>query len=274
MKVLCTAPGKFGDILWALPTVRALAGAAGEPVDICLSKSYGAEPFRELIAGADYVGTVWVDPDWIITREGTPMQPRHPPRLDDSQGRIIELSYQRWPLNALPVDTYLSVVGQWGAELPKLDLQTPWLSINGPRQGPPHQIVVGFTDEWFELKVGLVRLLEQNLFPGEMTGYITCAPGSRWTTENAREADTWLEAAQRIADAQLFLGDCSALHILAYALGKSCILVEPSEARHNFIFWPFGMDGPRIRCVKGNDGKPTFDARHTVDALRGALNAS
>jgi hypothetical protein len=69
----------------------------------------------------------------------------------------------------------------------------------------------------------------------------------------------------------VFLGDCSAWHVLAMAMGIPVVLVEPLEARWNPIFYPLGMDGPQVTMVRGNDGNPTFDARHVADALTRAL---
>ena len=62
--------------------------------------------------------------------------------------------------------------------------------------------------------------------------------------------------------------------VLAVALGVPAVIVEPNPMRHNPIFWPLGMDGPQVTCVKGGDGKPTHDARHTADVLREKLKAT
>jgi len=63
------------------------------------------------------------------------------------------------------------------------------------------------------------------------------------------------------------------------------LVVEPEEARHHPIFWPGSEvreDGhwtPRrtrlgrtIVPVIGGDFRPTFDARHTADAVRWAVD--
>ena len=100
--------------------------------------------------------------------------------------------------------------------------------------------------------------------------------GGRWGDTPfsiATHSCTWPQAARHIRHAKVFLGDCSALHVLAVALGTPVVLVEPMEARWNPIFYPLGMDGA-VQVVKGNDGRPTWDARHVGDVLRERLGAS
>ena len=80
------------------------------------------------------------------------------------------------------------------------------------------------------------------------------------------EGSNWVDAAAKIKKAKFFLGCCSALHVLACALGKSVVMVEPNAARHNPIFDPYGKTG-RVHLVCGNDGLPTHDSRHVREAL-------
>jgi hypothetical protein len=47
--------------------------------------------------------------------------------------------------------------------------------------------------------------------------------------------------------------------------------MEPAEARWNDVFYPYGKID-RVRLVTGTDGRPTFDARHCMDAIREVLN--
>ena len=58
---------------------------------------------------------------------------------------------------------------------------------------------------------------------------------------------------------------------VACALGKPCVLIEPNPHRHGDLFYPYGKTGSRVTLVVGNDGKPTFDARHCADAIWEAL---
>ena len=76
-----------------------------------------------------------------------------------------------------------------------------------------------------------------------------------------------------MTNAQIVLGCCSALHVLAVALGKRCVSMEPAEARWNPIFYPLGTTG-RVKLVMGSDNRPTFDARAVRQAVEEALRAT
>jgi hypothetical protein len=267
-------PGRFGDILWSLPTVRAIAKTIGrEAVDLAISAKYGS--IAPLIRQQPYIGHVHVLADWQV-QETAPMTPWQAPVDPSAYDRVIHLGYQRWPMNALPLEHYFNAVSQWGRELAPIDLKTPWIDAPLGPLHVPARCVVGFTDEWFELKYGIWELLRQDPIADQAgAGWLSISgiPGSRWRTEGGHVSDLgWIGAAEAIGGAHVFLGCCSALHVLACAMGTPAIIVEPSEARWHPIFWPFGMDGPRVTCVKGNDGKPTFDARHVRDAIKQAIH--
>lgn len=265
MNLLCTHPGRHGDLLWALPTVRALH-EAGHTVDLALSPKYSS--LQALIQQQAYVRTVQIVPDWDV-REDAPISPRMPRLLPTAwpfYGRLVHLGYDGWPQSVLPRYVYDTVqIEHPSLPIAALDLERPWITTDLLRI---HDLALGFSDEWFELKYGIYSLVAQDYAP--MT---ICAVGSRWDVEGGwiGGAVGWEEAAARIAESHYFLGCCSALHVLACAVGTPCVIVEPSEARWNPIFWPFGMDGPRVRVVRGTDGRPTFDARHVRDAVADAL---
>jgi hypothetical protein len=152
------------------------------------------------------------------------------------------------------------------------ELRRPW--ITAPYQNiTPAALATAFTEAWFELKLGLVECLSHVEIAGAPDGVVLTPPGSRWDTEAGFPGCTWVAAAWLIARSTVVLADCSALHVLAVALGKPVLLYEPMEARWNPIFYPLGMDGPEVTMIRGGDGKPTIDARHTAEYLRKALEA-
>lgn len=283
MRILTTFPGKFGDILWALPTVRAISEGAGKPVDFLTSKQYGTPEFLDLLQQQGYIQHVYTDPDWIV-EHSAPMQPVQPPRFaalspsdftrmalphlpEQTYDQVIHLGYPSWPEAPLPSYTYK--VGQLAFPgIAQLDLARPWVEVQDPYS--PTELVVGFSDEHFELKVGITVLLDRDAM-------LVVAPhNSRWGFERPvgmyplRCCD-WVEAAGIIRSSGLFFGCCSALHVLACALGKRCVIMEPNEHRWNSIFWPYGQDDFRVTLVKGNDGRPTFDSRHCADTIAKVL---
>lgn len=264
MKILCTFPGRFGDLLWALPTIRALSESYGQPVDLLICGEFaGLVP---LLIQQPYLASVTADPGWGL---GAGWQP---PVVWEEADRIFHLGYRRWPELPLPLEIDQTV--RVDRELAPLDLTRPWITTRIPAQTPRREVAVGWSDCHFELKVGLLELLFTNWTGPKGSAFILPPAGSRWVTEQRYTPTDWRQAAQRIANTQVFLGDCSALHVLAVALGKPCVLVEPMEARWNPIFYPCGKTGPQVTLVTGLDGQPTFDARHCAEALQAALERS
>jgi hypothetical protein len=78
----------------------------------------------------------------------------------------------------------------------------------------------------------------------------------------------WSVTAQIAQGAQCYLGCLSSQWVLANALGKRCVVVEPNEHRWHPVFY---RDAPQNHLVRGNDGRPTFDARHAGDVLEEVL---
>ncbi len=269
-RILCTFPGRAGDLLWALPTVRAISESLGYPVDLQIAGEF--EGMLELLRLQPYLGHCSANPHWDMTQGWAAPMPVGTPERTYERG--IHLGYRRWPEEPLPIEVYTQCRStQVGLPLPLVDLTRPWITV---KDLPARQVAVGWTDCYFELKYGLmelvfeprIKLSEKGLHP-----YTLVAPGSRWATEGGYSPTDWLEAARRIAGSEVFLGDCSALHVLAVALGKPCVIYEPMEARWNPIFYPLGKVGPQVTLVVGNDGLPTQDARHTAETLKAVLNA-
>jgi len=280
MRILCTFPGRYGDLLWALPAIRALSRRLDTPIDLTIAGEFAN--ILPLLARQPYLGHVWADPDWALE----PNQPTPPPRraramLERTHDQTFHLAYRGWPQRALPFETLDCLNRRTeGSPLRRaslladadLDLSTPWITVDGP--GPPTELAVGFTEAWFELKLGLLVCLDPTLPP-----YLQLTPpGSRWTTEGAGRvsvlAADWLTHARTIRNADRFFGDCSALHVLACALGTPVLLMEPMDGRWNDIFYPYGKTGPRVTLITGGDGRPTFDARHCRDAIDTARSSA
>jgi hypothetical protein len=274
--ILCTFPGKFGDLLWALPTVRAISETFGEPVDLQICQSpKDFSTILPLVRVQPYIGTAEVNGFWQPREEGpSPFTPRRPEETPPNYTHTFHLGYHGWPMQPLPLEIYAIAQQQYAGVLAPLDLDRPWITLLHDNIPDMPKIVIGFSDEWFELKLGVTLLLDEAydcypLFPA----------GSRWDMETAsiwadaiwdRHPSNWLSAAAFIKRSRLFLGCCSALHVLSCAMDGKTLIMEPNAARHHPIFWPYGQTDhhPRVRCVLGGDGKPTFDARHVREAVQ------
>lgn len=267
MKILCTFPGRHGDLLWALPTLRAIARSTDQPVDLLVSEKYGS--LCPLIERQPYVGRAIVEPGWPVV-ESAPMSPRMPPVMPEGYDRYLHLGYEGWPSAPLPYE----ILGIAEKQLPitpsHFDLLDPWIAK--PYDLPAAQIIVGWSEEWFELKLGLTEILQHRLnTPYETYRIVNVSTSPRWQAETSLHATDWVTAAAWLHSGQIFVGCCSALHVLAVGCGRDVIAVEPSSMRLHEIFWPLGKDGTRVRIVRGIDGQSTFDGRHLVEAVQARL---
>lgn len=263
MRVLCTFPGKHGDLLWALPTVRAIAETIDAPVSLLISP--WIQSLAPLVQQQGYVERVWVDETWA-TQDTAPMTPIRPPSMVSGvYDVVLHLGYRGWPREPLPYEVQRIARSQWHMRaIREIDLSCPWITAR-PSLDPAGwhpSVVIGFTDEWFELKFGLAELLDafQPFWIGD---------SPRWDHEAGYAPTDWLHAVEALVEAQVCVADCSAVHVLAVAMGKRVIVVEPNPHRHHPIFYP--LANPRVQLLTGNDGHPTFDARHLVDAVKAAL---
>lgn len=286
-RILATFPGRHGDLLWALPTVRAISESYGHPVDLQIAGEFGT--ILPLLAPQPYLGAIFADPRWGLTPPNEwQAPPAWPPRREGGTSehfseppdplvtydRVYQLGYRRWPELPLPLEIDQTV--RVDREVAPLDLTRPWITA------PPtetrwfdagyrrRRIAVGFTECYFELKYGLTKLITKHHGDWRVQ---TCMGGGRWFSEAGEGSHTWAEAAQLISQAEIFVGDCSGLHVLAVALGVPVVLVEPMEARWNPIFYPCGKSGPQVLLVTGLDGQPTWDARHLAEAIEKVLHA-
>lgn len=273
-QILCTFPGRLGDILWSLPTARAIALANGGTVSFAIAGEFGA--LASLLETAPYLQHVLVLDTWGVH----PPDEWCAPGVEGFNYRVVHLGYRGWPQAPLAQAIYTQTSQEY-RDLPMmpLDLATPWLTAE-PFPGVRPAYVEGWTECWFELKVGLRTLLWDTLVskslryaaPGKFP--VNVSTTGRWAQEYGVAGCDWLTTARWLASTQVCLTDCSAVHVLACALGIPVVMVEPMEARHNPIFYPYGMDGPQVTMVKGQDGKPTTDARHVADVLRPYLEAA
>ena len=288
-QVVCTMPGRFGDILWALPTVRAIARYHDQKVELAVSAKY--ERIVPLVtAGArEYISRAYGVDSWVV-EETAPMTPSRPPALWRALklAKVVHhLGYEEWPKTQLPYD----IMARAGVGLsdvfsliPRREAATgaalsgehirgllsPWIQV-APSDFPP-DISIGFTDEWAELKVGLILALA-DAFPTH-TMEVVVPAGSRLIEEwpilrsiyrvSVTKTDL-LTAARIIRGSKVFVGCLSSLGVLAQSMGVPGVFVEPSTERHHPIFWT--NCGERSTLVLGNDDKPTFDARHMVIAV-------
>ncbi len=175
-----------------------------------------------------------------------------------------------WPLSKTLAEGYWLTAAEQVPGLKPLDLERPWIKpVDMGERGS--DVVVGFTDNWFELVFGLFELVSGAFDEEDASFTVLCQAGSRWNTEARWFARDWLRTADVLSKSKVFFGCCSALWVLANALGKRTVIAEPMEGRWDKVFW---LEHARNVMVMGGDGKPTWDARACVQTLRKALEGA
>lgn len=283
-------PGRYGDLFWALPTIRAMSERAGKLAHLLLptdpANTTPWVPLLPLLEAQPYIGQATVVPGWSITQDA-PRAPRMPDErtldaLGAPYGIAAALGYEHWPEEPLPYEAAKLGGCAYAAKFQDREFFRPW--VHAPKvwhHQPYPTIAVSWTDRYFELKLGILSEIRR-LMPGVYVQWLAQA-GSRMEEAGASAA-TFEDLANLFAQTDVLLTDCSAAHVLACGIGVPHVLVvEPEEARHHEIFWPGSLTklnpwqqrdteiGRRVRPVLGGDGRPTFDSRHTIHALARAL---
>jgi hypothetical protein len=123
---------------------------------------------------------------------------------------------------------------------------------------------IAFTDEWVELKVGLICSTHKH---SQRHPMLLLQRDSRLAKEFSfpsgllRETVDVKNLAAWIGQAEYLVTDKSLARVLAYAMGIPTCVVEPSEPRHNPVFDPPASWRKDTGVLNG------FDARGLVEML-------
>jgi hypothetical protein len=220
-RVAVTFSGKYGDILWSLPTVRELAKMWG-PVDFYCMPAF--ESICDLLKMQPYIGVARGLPGWGYQSDACGAQPREHPLISGYE-RVFDLTYPTWP--DMPLVQFTAKTA--GVALP--DQPLPFLENVAPCCLPPVDIAYNFK---FPEKVEiflfpLVRALSERL------GRPVFAKGCMMPG--------WVDTALIISAARLFVGDRSSNQVIAHGLGKPTLIYETDTGRHSPIFsCPYGRE--------------------------------
>lgn len=264
MSILFTHPGKLGDLLWAMPTVKAIAG--GGQVDLMVS-GY-CKPLVSLLAAQSYIRKVILYERWEL-KGGAPEEAWNPGPVGFREGEyqeVIHLGYRNWPAPTLG-EYYPKLMREtYGLDL-KVDFNQPWLEAT-PWDMTENKIVCTFSNEFIETKVGWLQAL-WNQFPDEEFVLVR-APGSRMSefSIDMPKIDAELPAlAQIMASAKLVVTCNSVGHPLASGLGKKCIIAEPQKMRQQAVF----KSAISRNTYWGSEASPSINSYELVNLVRACL---
>lgn len=238
---LCTHPGKFGDILWSLPTAREFCKLDGRPVDFAIRPPYRS--LIPLLSAQKYIADVFVIENWESTGSPFGDQPWESPphgRIGIDYTIVTDLGY-RSPPRDLGCARFLAA--QHGMNLPETGFY-PFLTVvpssaapTAPKKNRYIGVGIGGREMeqqmkfWVEIsKVTQIQLLDLSKFG-------------------------WLEAGTALDDVQCvaFVGSRSSLRVLALGLGKSTIIFEPHPGR-NLVPHRAGAGAREVRVTTIQQG--------------------
>lgn len=212
--VLCTAPGKLGDILWALATVREISRIHGKKVDFVTMPEYA--PLGALLREQSYIDKAGVVLDWRKEHSNYGDQPWRPPReVEKGYWKTYHLGYRRPP--GVPAPQPLIDYVAWQQHLLLREPVVPFITVPGHEKPEGRWAAVGFNEQHAEEKAEFCK---------ELQGW---TEGIEWVDVTKKP---WVEAARAIQQAELFVGCRSSNWVLACGLGKETITFEPNVQRH------------------------------------------
>lgn len=214
-KPLCTFSGKFGDILFSLATVRLVAEREQTPVDFICMPAY--KSLLPLVRKQSYICHAVTEPSWITTGSPFGDQPWKPPALlEVGRNKVYHLTYRRHPM------TQGITLADAIAKNAVVNLRPePWIKVD--------------RGKWKKHKPMVCWSFNDDPTRGQKLAFIqslrTRFPKLSFVSVDWHHVPDWIDAAQIIQESLFFIGDMSAMHVLAHAIGKRCLIYEPSLDR-------------------------------------------
>jgi hypothetical protein len=224
--MLFTHPGKMGDAIWSLASVKWLAE---DRADLTLS-GY-CHPLAPLLSAQSWIKNVTIDFDWHVEWSA-------PPKPWACPGLVaVHLGYREWPQPTL-IEYYPKLLLQEYGWNTTPNFELPWLYVGNAKH---NEIVLSFSCEYAENKAGyILHLLKA--FP-EQKFVLALTAGSRlfkdfnFPFKHLRvEVCSLLRLAELMSSAPLVITCNSVGHPLAAALGARAIIAEPNTMRHQPTF--------------------------------------
>lgn len=255
-RYLCTFSGKFGDILWSLPTAKYIAEKiVGQSVDFAVMPYYAN--LLPLLVEQDYISKAFVIPHWLRVHSNHGDQPWQPPdQLELPDGRqLIEI---RQPdKDGFPDDAYaydkvwhLTYRGHPGISAPEMPLVkfTAWQQgitlddatvvpfIKAPEKLGHNPDEIAFSSGLFSKVAAQNRLVSycfNEQYAEQKKQFFEACWAERGELEFINVGEMgWREAAWVISQSKAFVGCRSANWVLAIGLGKKTFTFEPHPSRH------------------------------------------
>lgn len=222
-KYLATFSGRYGDILWSLPTVRELSKLVGSPLDFIMMPEYAS--LIPLLDAQSYIDKAAVLGNWFCYHSNFGDQPWNPPVDFPQYEKVWHLGYRVHPDRPLIAFTAY----QQGIGLPTEVM--PFIEVPGVIEPIVNAVAVAYNDQYLQIKQEFFGQLKEMLEAHGLAVFQT--NGMDWCT-----------AARTMKESFCYVGDKSSNHVLAHAVGqKNVFIYEPHPAKH-----PYGSLGPVFGC--------------------------
>lgn len=226
-KVLTTFSGKYGDILWSLPTVREISRISGEPVDFACMPQYAS--LIDLLNEQEYIDKAYVLTDWQMLHSNFGDQPWNPPghngclsghECHAGKGYVHcwHLGYRQHPGHAMGGhEMQLIDYTAWQQGIKFRDNPLPFLSVSSmPDKAANTFIAVAFNEQYKELKERFMIAFSTPDMPEivQLDKY------------------NWLNATALLERALGYVGCRASNWVLANAVNANIFTYEPHPSRH------------------------------------------
>lgn len=253
MKILCTFSGKFGDILWSLPTVREIQKLNSSDYDDADTYSVNAEvdfgimPQYEsllpLLNAQSYINKAFVIKDWICVGSPAGDQPWEAP-FQEGYDKVYHLTYRNHPGKDQPLIGFIAAQQEI-----KLENPIPFLSANGIKRSNFYYVAYAFNDSMLPEKLKFLDKVREQL----KDIYFIDISQSPWE----------LAAIDLLDPACLaFIGCRSSNYVLACGVGQRVFVYEPNIARSRYGPW-----GTTFTCPYANETE-TINAELVAEEIK------
>jgi hypothetical protein len=236
-KYLCTFSGKYGDILWSLPTAKYISeNVVSSPVDFAIMPYY--VNLLPLLAAQDYIDKAFVIEDWARTHSNHGDQPWQPPHeAEKGYEKFWHLTYRGHPgISAPEMPLVVFTAYQQGinfnnwAVVPFLDVRDEDVE---PLATPVHFSTGQMPDVIKEKRLVSYSFNEQYAEPKRQFFEELWKKTRDVQLEffNVSEVG-WKEATWLIKKSLVYVGDRSACWVLANGVGQQVVSFEPHPSRH------------------------------------------
>lgn len=225
MNILCTFPGKIGDILWSLATVKEISLQNDRRVDMAIMPQY--LDLIPLLNMQSYIRRAFVIPNWKIEHSMWGDQPWEAPWsgcvLEDDvveYDQKFHLGYRQHPPRGVPLIDFIAQQQGLTLTQPVIPFIEARVSGHQPASVVPRYIAYAFNAEYADLKT-YVRDKVRDTFPAIELIDTTQLP--------------WPEAARKLKSESCYcyIGCRSSNHVLANGVGqKNIIIYEPHPNRN------------------------------------------